>query len=97
MTTKQAPAVEYKSESSGGYWRVRRYEDGKQMGSAGSFNSRTIADNLTDELNSAVNAGVALGVRLVADMLDSRFDRDGYGDWQDGWLAAAKEARGYRT
>lgn len=75
MTTKRTtPAVLYKTESSGGYWRVRRYENGKQMGSAGSFGSRTVADRLTDELNFAFRAGWTAALKEVGEYADTDFE-----------------------
>jgi hypothetical protein len=67
------------------YWRIR---------------SLTFGEMNATQLVEAHAAGVAEGRKAgrdaVADMLDSRFDADGYGKWQDGWRAAAYEARQLR-
>lgn len=64
------------------YWRIR---------------ALTFGEMRKTQLSEAHAAGVAEGRKAgrdaVADMLDSRFDADGYGDWQDGWRSAAHEAR----
>lgn len=82
MTTD--PRVEYRAEHSGGFTRVYRYEDGRQVGSpVVCSSSRRTAEQVARELNVAV----ATGVRLASDHLDrdavvnaiKRFDYDDYG------------------
>lgn len=93
--------VNHKAVPSGGYVRVYKYVDGKQVRLVISVNTRHAGQQIADALNEAYAAGVARGSEdgikkgrdSVADMLDGRFNKDGYGDWQDGWRAAGKEAR----
>lgn len=91
----------WRARAQGGYTRVFEYVDGREQSNPISVNSKIFGDQMARALNQAYQAGLADGAQegrkqgrdKVANMLDSRFDRDGYGDWQDGWRAAAKEAR----
>jgi hypothetical protein len=60
------------------------------------FKTKRIAEAVAEELNRAFASGQAEAVDGAAEMLFSRFNQDGYGEWQDGWRAAAKEVRGWR-
>lgn len=91
----------WRAKQQGGYTRVFEYVDGKQLANPISVNGKHFGAQIAKALNDAYDQGMAdaaedgrkVGRDSVADMLDSRFDRDGYGEWQDGWRAAAKEAR----
>lgn len=98
-------------EAKGGAVQVRKLIDGEVRPQLtwhslnAGFESVRFAEQVARTLNDAYAAGVAEGEKAgrtagrnaVADMLDSRFDRDGYGDWQDGWRSAAKEARQHQV
>lgn len=91
----------WRAKRQGGYTRVFEYIDGSVQPNPISVNGNHFGEQIARALNAAYEAGMKdaaadgrkVGRDSVADMLDSRFDRDGYGDWQDGWRAAAKEAR----
>lgn len=95
--------ISWRVRVQGGYARVFKYVDGVQHRGPISVNSQSFGNQVAAALNEAYAAGVADGEQSgrkagrdkVADMLDSRFDRDGYGEWQDGWRSAAREARQY--
>lgn len=67
----------------------------------GRIRSLTFGEMHVTPLREAHAAGVTEGRKAgrdaVADMLDSRFNADGYGEWQDGWRSAAHEARQHQV
>lgn len=93
--------VRWAAKTQGGYVRIFKFVDGVQQREPLSVNTQAFGTQVANALNAAYAAGVADGEQTgrkagrdaVADMLDSMFDRDGHGEWQDGWRGAAKEAR----
>lgn len=63
--------VEYRAQASGGYYRVHRYEQGKQVGQPFSFNSKSVAQRVARELNFAIGLGVGLAEDAVLNDLTS--------------------------